>query len=174
MDYSDVVYNYVSNDAFSNKLDTVQYNSALAIRGATKGTSRKKLYQQLGLEYLQQRRWMRRICLFCKVFSTKVPAHVYDFVPPARHLKDIQTHLTHSLAELSIFKNHFFLEVISEGNKLNPEILSSGSYNIFWKSQLNFIRPNASKVYNINNILRIYPIQDSRVDPKHPLPIFPP
>ena len=167
LDKDDVVSDEPSNDAFSNQWETVQYNAALAITGAIKKTSREELYQELGLEYLQQRRWMRRICLFCKVFSTKVPAHVYDFVPPARHLKDIQTHLTHSLAELSILKNHFFLEVISEGNKLNPQILSSGSYNIFWKSQLNFIRPNASKVFNINDAIGIKLITRLRLGFSH-------
>ena len=35
--------------------------------------------------------------------------------------------------------------------KLNPEIRRSGSYNIFWKSILNFIQPSTSKVYNIND-----------------------
>ena len=55
LDYGDVVYDQPSNDAFSNKLETVQYNAALAITGVIKGTSRKKLYQELGLEYLQQR-----------------------------------------------------------------------------------------------------------------------
>ena len=67
LDYGDVVYDQSSNDAFSNKLETVQYNAALAITGEIKGTSREKLYQELGLEYLQQRRWMRRLCLFYKV-----------------------------------------------------------------------------------------------------------
>ena len=45
LDYGDVVYDKHSNDAFSNKLKTVQYNSALAITGAIKGTSCEKLYQ---------------------------------------------------------------------------------------------------------------------------------
>ena len=62
LDYGDVVYDHPSNDAFSNKLETVQYNAALAITGAIKGTSRGKLYQELRLEHLQQRRWMRRLC----------------------------------------------------------------------------------------------------------------
>ena len=57
----DVVYDRPSNDAFSNKLETVHYNAALAITGAIKGTSHEKFYQELGLEYLQQRRWMRRL-----------------------------------------------------------------------------------------------------------------
>ena len=48
LDYGDVVYDQSSNDAFSDKLETVQYNAALAITGAIKGTSREKLYQELG------------------------------------------------------------------------------------------------------------------------------
>ena len=35
----------------------MQYNAALAITGAIRGTSREKLYQELGLESLQKRRW---------------------------------------------------------------------------------------------------------------------
>ena len=71
LDYGDVVYDQPSNDVFSNKLETVQYHAALAITGAAKGTSRKKLYQELGSEYIQQRRWMRRLCLCYKAISTK-------------------------------------------------------------------------------------------------------
>ena len=36
MDYCDVVYDQPWNDAFSDKLETVQYNAALAIAGAIK------------------------------------------------------------------------------------------------------------------------------------------
>ena len=44
LDYGDVVYDQPSNDAFSNRLQTVQYNAALAITGAIKVISREKLY----------------------------------------------------------------------------------------------------------------------------------
>ena len=53
LDYGDIVYDQPSNDAFSNKLETIQYDAALANTGAIKGTSRDKLYQELGLKYLQ-------------------------------------------------------------------------------------------------------------------------
>ena len=43
MDYSHVAYDQPSNDAFSNKFETVQYFAALPITGAINGTSRKKL-----------------------------------------------------------------------------------------------------------------------------------
>ena len=45
--------------------------------------------------------------------------------------------------------------MIGEWKKLNPETPRSGSYNIFRKSILNFIRPSAIKVYNINDAIGI-------------------
>ena len=39
LDCGDVVYDQPSNDVFSNKHKTVQYNAALAIAGAIKGTT---------------------------------------------------------------------------------------------------------------------------------------
>ena len=113
LDYGNVVYDQSSNDAFSNKLETVQYNAALAITGAIKGTSREKLYQQLGLEYFQQRRWMRRLCLFYKVVSTKLPAYMYNIIPPVSQSQRHPDIL--SLAELNILKTHFFLAFLVNG-----------------------------------------------------------
>ena len=150
MDYVDIVYDQPSHDAFFNKLETVQYNAALAITGAIKGTSCEKLYQELGLQYLQQRRWMRRLFLFYKVVSTKLPVYIY-IIPLVRQSQ----RYPNKFNSIS-FKNSFFPLVIGEWNKLlNPEIRRSGGYNIFRKSILNFIRPSASKVYNINDAIGI-------------------
>ena len=49
LDYGDVIY----DQPIYNRLLVVQYNAALAITGAIKGTSREKLYQELGLESLK-------------------------------------------------------------------------------------------------------------------------
>ena len=38
--------------SFCKKIKSVQYNAALAITGAIEGTSREKLYKELGLETL--------------------------------------------------------------------------------------------------------------------------
>ena len=38
------------------------------------------------------------------------------------------------------FKDHFFSSIISEWNRCDLEIPNSGSYNIFCKSLLKFIR----------------------------------
>ena len=49
-----------------------------------KKSSREKLYWELGLEYLYQRRWARRLCLLYKAFSTGQPSYIYDLLPPMR------------------------------------------------------------------------------------------
>ena len=87
---------------------------------------------------------------------TKLPAHIYDFVPPARQSQRRPKTFNSFSCRAEHFKNSFFfLEAISEWNNLNPEIRSSGCYNIFPKSQLNFIRPSASKIFNVNDTISI-------------------
>ena len=48
--YGDIIYDQTYNDSFHQKMESVQYNAALAITGAIRGTSRENLYQELGLE----------------------------------------------------------------------------------------------------------------------------
>ena len=43
-------------------------NACLAITGAIRGTSKEKLYQELGLESLQFRRSFRKLGMFYKIF----------------------------------------------------------------------------------------------------------
>ena len=167
LDYGDIVYDQPSNDAFSNKLETVRYNAALAIMRAVKGTSREKLYQELGLEYLHQRRWMRRFCLFYKVVSTKLTAFIYDTIPPVSQSQRHPNTFNSISCRTEYFKNSFLPYVIGEWNKLNPEIRRCGSYNIFWKSILIFIRPSASKVYIINVAIDIKLITRLRLGFSH-------
>ena len=61
LDYGDVIYDQPSNSSLSNKIESVQYNAVLAITSAIRGTSKEKLYQELGLESLRNRRWLRRM-----------------------------------------------------------------------------------------------------------------
>ena len=46
------------------KLEYVQYSAALAATGHEKGTSREKLYTELGMESLSSQRWSRCLTLF--------------------------------------------------------------------------------------------------------------
>ena len=59
IDYGDITYDQLQNKSFCEKLEYVQYKTALAITGAIQGTVRDKIYQELGLELLKSRRWYK-------------------------------------------------------------------------------------------------------------------
>lgn len=56
LDYGEVVFDQSFNNSFHQRIESIQYNVALAIAGAIRGTSNKKLYQELSFESLQSRR----------------------------------------------------------------------------------------------------------------------
>ena len=61
LDYGDVIYDQPNNNRLSEKIESIQDNAVLAITGAIGGNSREKLYQELGLESLKGRRWLRQL-----------------------------------------------------------------------------------------------------------------
>ena len=62
-DYGDKIYDEAYNETFHQKLESIQYNACLALSEAIRGSSREKLYRELGLESLQHRRWYRKLYL---------------------------------------------------------------------------------------------------------------
>ena len=63
-DYADILYDRAHNVSFHQKLESLQYNACFAITGAMRGSSKEKLYQELGFESLERRRWYRKLCSF--------------------------------------------------------------------------------------------------------------
>ena len=59
MIHGDVIYDQPLNEFLSHRIESVQCRALLANIGAIQGSFREKLYQELGLEHLHQRRWMR-------------------------------------------------------------------------------------------------------------------
>ena len=43
LEYGDVIYNQPNNSRLSDKIESVQYNAALAITGAIRGTSKREI-----------------------------------------------------------------------------------------------------------------------------------
>ena len=64
LDYGDIPYDQAFNTLFHKKLDSIQYNTCLALTRAIRGTTKEKIYQELGLESLQICRWYRKLCFF--------------------------------------------------------------------------------------------------------------
>ena len=45
---------------------------------------RQKLYQELGLESLKQRRWFRKLCYFLKITKNQSPKYLFDKIRTTR------------------------------------------------------------------------------------------
>ena len=96
LDYCDIIYHIpsvinqpplgVSLNSLMEKIERVQYQSALAITAAWHGSSRSKLYEELGWESLSDRRSCRRILQIHKIFNNKTPSYLKDKLPPNRRV----------------------------------------------------------------------------------------
>ena len=114
----------------------------------------KKLYQEFGLQDLYPRRYVRRLCLLYKVFSTGQPYYIYDLLPSMRSSRRLNSFNTVS-CKSEYFKNSFIPNVINESTKLDPESGSSISYNLFRNTLLKFSRLDQRKTFKINDSVGI-------------------
>ena len=73
----EMIYDQPNLSSLANKIESVQHDAALAITDAIRGTSKEKLYQELGFESLKDRRWLRWLCYLyiqdCKYKTTCLP-----------------------------------------------------------------------------------------------------
>ncbi len=79
LDYGDVVYHMPAkgSETFHSKsytnhplmslVESVQYKAACVVSGAWRGTSKEKLYNDLGWESLCHRRNLQRLCIFYNI-----------------------------------------------------------------------------------------------------------
>ena len=154
---------------FTINWKSIQYNACLAITGAIWGTSKEKLYQELGLESLQLRRWYRKLGMFYKIYKNKSPQYLFKLIPEKTH-----AYATRNVDNIpcfkirhNFFKNSFFPSTIIEWNNLDPTLRNSKSFVDFKNSILKFIRPSPSNVFNCNNYKYIRLITRLRIGMSH-------
>ena len=66
----------------------MQYNAALVITGAIKGTSKERIYRELGFESLADRRWFRRMCTFWKIVKGISPTYLQTYLPVIQYSRN--------------------------------------------------------------------------------------
>ena len=152
LDYGDLIYDNPGNASFSSKLESIQYNAMLAISGAIRGTSREKLYQEIGIESLEDRRWLRRLCLFYKIINNNTPSYLHDLVK-----KQIPNYSFRSFSVRSYtsrtkrFQNSFFPYCSKQWDELDDKTQNSPSVFSLKKSLLQFIRPSPCSIFGVHN-----------------------
>ena len=102
----------------------VQYNAAIVITGANQGTSREKLYKELGLQTLKSRSWLKKLCCFYKIKNNEIPSYLAELIPSESHLNNSQNTRNTTLFSCSTYAFKYFFSpwTINEWNKLKFNI----------------------------------------------------
>ena len=157
LDYGDNVYDKPNNETFINKIGKVQYDAALAITGAIRGTSREKLYAEIAIESLRFRRWFRKLACFNKIQSTRLPKYLRQLIPTNNHSYTLRKclNIPHYYRRTDTFKNSYFPNVINKWNKEDEKIRGATSFSLFKVSLLKMGRPHANSTYRIHSSVGI-------------------
>ena len=148
LDYGDIEYDQPNNQSFSNKIEVVQYDAALAVTNAIKGTSRTKLCKDF-------RRWFRRLCTFYKVKTQRAPKYLYKPIPLKNNTYNTRsTHLVGTyFCRTNAFKYSFFPYTIREWNKLDLQLRNEKSFKKFRNILLKLGQPTPDLIYVIHRPL---------------------
>ena len=154
LDYGDIIYDYPGNATFAQKLESVQYNACLAITGCFRGSSREKLYSELGIESLSDRRYSRRLFFFYKIVKGLSPKYLSDYLP-RQNMAHVNLRsrppINPMYARTERYRASFFPFCISEWNKLDSRIRDLPSISRFKRAIFQFIRPEASSTFHVTN-----------------------
>ena len=114
--HGDIIYDQAYNE-FQQKVESIQYDAALAITGAICGTPKEKIFEEVGLESPQYRWWYRKLCCFYKIFKDQSPKYLFNTINTLNI--PYSTRNTNNTPQFkvkhSFFKNTFFLSVILNG-----------------------------------------------------------
>ena len=123
---------------------------ALAIAATVQGTSREKIYQELGLESLRARRWYKRLSCMFKIVKEEAPNYWINLVPKIQQTATARINRMPTFhCRTDCFKNSFFSSTLNDWYKLDETIRNSESISIFKSRLLSFICPLESNACNI-------------------------
>ena len=147
--YGGILYGKSYNMSFHQKLESIQCDACLAITYAIRGTSKGKLYQELGLESLQLRHCYRNLAMFHNICKSKISQYLFKLITEKNH-----AYATRNVGNIpffnirhNFFKNSFFSPTIIEWKNLDP----FGSFVVFKSNILKFIRPSPGNVFHCDN-----------------------
>ena len=175
LDYCDIIYHLPSTynqfgmilSSLMDKVERVQYQAALAVTGTWQGSSRLKLYEELGWESLSDRRWCRRMLHLHKILDNKTPCYLKDKLPRFRRPLYVQNNCItfhEKRCRTERHKGSFFPAATNSWNKIityfNNNIPTIGSFK---NHILSLIRPVAKSVFGIHDPKGIHNLFQLRV-----------
>ena len=129
LDYGDFIYDQPHNDFVKNL--SLQNKVALAITGAIQGTSRKKIYQELGLESLRARRWYKRLSCMFKIVKEEAPNYLINLIPKIQQTTRTRINRMPTVHRRTDFQKFFFSFHSKRLVQIYETIRNSESISIF-------------------------------------------
>ena len=164
LDYCDVIYHLspllhqaplgVSLNSLMEKVERLQYQAALAITGAWNGSSRTKLYEELGWESLSDRRRWRRVLQIHKINNNQTPYYLMDkLLPKSRSLFNGNNRNTFRsiICKSNRYMNSFFPDAITSWNTFITHFDDAPSFVTPQDYMNTFFRPNANSIFSIHD-----------------------
>ena len=162
IDYADVLYHIPNKDILAflsvdvnydlhtsmKQVESVQYDAALAVSGAWRGSSRTKLYNELGWEPLYLRREVRRLCLFREILIDKNPPYLHDIVKPFQPRHNSRSDdLNVPFSRTDSHKNTFIPASVIKWNLLDGHTKNLPHKLAFKSSLIKQIRPKRCEMF---------------------------
>ena len=150
LDYGDVIYHDQLKDSMQ-LLESVQYQAALIVTGCWKGSSKAKVYADLGWESLSDRRYFRRLSMFYQIKNGLAPSYLVERV------RDNPPNITKRYA------NSFFPYCNINWANLDASIKDVPTLSQFKSALLKKIRPHARSYFNTTDKIGIRRLAQLRV-----------
>ena len=170
LDYGDILYhtadlnkhsiqNLEASAELLRKVESIQYDAARIITGAWLGSSRKKLYENLGWESLNDRRIMRKLCLLHETYHSNFPRYLDDIiseVKPARDRLNDQKMIYNIPCRTDYYSRSFFPSTIKDWNSGElVKLRGIVSKSIFKNKLLQKIRPKKKPIFGLSDHNRV-------------------
>ena len=151
LDYGDIIYHGQLVDMMKS-VESVQYQAALITTKCIKGTSRQKLYNELGWESLEERRIFRRFVLFYKIMNNETPDYLRN------HLAVLPERRTQR------YDKSFFPFCQLNWDSLSDELKNATSVSVFKAIYLKNIRPQKQNTFDVRDKYGLSLLTRLRVD----------
>ena len=131
------------------KVERTQYQAAIAITGAWKGSNRLKIYEELGWESLSDRRLSRRILQIFKIIADKTPHYLKAKLPPNR--LPFLAHVYRDFRCRTVkYKNSFFPHSISIWNEIITHFEQLPTQESLKKHLIALFRPLRKSIFGVH------------------------
>ena len=158
LEYGDIIHHKVDPELSldsTKKLEATQYSAALVVSCAWRGTSKCKLYKELGWENLYHRRWYRRLTHFFKLKQSRSPLYLYNLIPPERevnyNLRRIHA-FDQQVERTNRYGKTYLQNCPKEWNQLDVALQSSQTISEFKRRLIYLVRPPKRSVFNIHDL----------------------